>query len=131
MINKEKQILSKPVDIYKYTNPQVLTTLGEKLLSPFSAEENFRSANKTLTEFALSSAKKSKSWGSVHNGLAEAVTAFPSNSTLFSTSTFKNLHPCFVLPLFELISRMENQQNKRTQSSQGSSPLCNNTEKSL
>lgn len=127
MRDREKQIQSKPVDNYKYTNPQALTTLGEKLLCPFPAEENFRSTNKTLMEFALSNAKKSKSWGSVHNGLVEAATAFPSNSTLFSTNILKNLHPCFVLSHFGLISRMENQQIKRTQSSQESSPFCNNT----
>lgn len=57
---QREQILSKPVDIFKHTNPQVLTLLGEKLLCPFPAEENFRCTNKPLMEFALSGAKKSQ-----------------------------------------------------------------------
>lgn len=118
-MDREKQILSKPVDIYKHTTSQVLTLLDEKLLCSFPAEENFRSTNKTLMEFALSGAKKSKCWGSVYNGLVEAVTAFPSNSTLFSTNILKNLHPCFVLSHFGLISRTDNQKIKRTQKFSG------------
>lgn len=98
-MDREKQILSKPVDTYKHTNPQVLTLLGEKLLCLFPEEENFRSANKTLMEFALSGAKKSKCWGSVHNGLVEAVTPFPPNSIFFSTNVLRLYTPV----LFSLI----------------------------
>lgn len=56
--------------------------------------------------------KKSKSWGSVASGLVAATTAFPSSSTLFSTSIYKNLHFFFVILI---LGYLQNRESKEKQ----------------
>lgn len=124
-MDREKQILSKPVDTYKHTNPQVLTLLGEKLLCPFPEEENFRSANKTL----MDGCKEQQMLGISSQWFCRSCNSFSFQFYFLQYKCFKTLHPCFVLSHFGLISGTE--KIKKTQSSQKSSLFCNNTEKSL
>lgn len=109
-----RQVLSKPVDLYKYASPQVLITYSENYFDHSQQKITLGQHRKHWWNLFFLAQRAAKVGGSDANGLVATTTAFPSNSTLFSTSTFKNLHFFFVILILGYLQNRESEEKQNT-----------------